>query len=342
VEKIKVLFLTYPHIGLNRGGLQLQIERTAQELTKLGIDVVFYDPWKNQIKEVDLCHVFNICAPMQHHVQAAIQNGKCIIISPLFGCFESPSWLTAFKVKLCSIPGMFTELVHAKTMLKLSTKILPLSPDEQKVLIRAFHVAPEDCEIVPNGMEKKFINGDGRLFEEKFGMSDFVLSVGSINKNKNQLMLIKAMADLPYRLVIVGKAPAGNEDYMEKCLQAAGDNVIFTGWLSYEDPMLASAYAAAKVFVMPSYSETWGLCLYEAASSGCKVIASMNIPMSEEIRRYVPTFNPNKPRELAGLIDKQMCSGKNNEFQEIVRAMPTWGDVAKQIKQIYEEVLSKK
>ncbi len=339
---MKVLFLTYPHIRLNRGGLQLQIEKTAQELTKLGIDVVFYDPWKNQIEEVDLCHVFNICSPMQHHVQAAVQKGKGIVISPLFGCFESPSWLTAFKVKLCSIPGMFTDLVHAKIMFKLSTKILLLNPDEQEVLIRAFHVAPEDCVIVPNGIEKKFTDGEARLFEDKFGVRDFVISVGSINKNKNQLALIKAMADLPYRLVIVGKAPAGNEGYMKKCRQAAGDNVIFAGWLKYEDPMLASAYAAAKLFVLPSYSEIMPLTLYEAAIAGCKIIASQNFPVTQEISSYVPRFAPDKPKLLAALIDKEMKTPLNEKLTEIVKAMPTWGDVAKQIKQIYEDVLSKK
>lgn len=220
-----------------------------------------------------------------------------------------------------------------------SAVIIGLNEDERDILIRAFQLPPERCLIVPNGIGKKFTNGNTGLFQDKFGVMDFVLSVGSINKNKNQLALIKAMDNLPYKLVIVGRAPAGDKGYMKKCREAAGKNVIFTGQLRYEDPLLASAYAAAKLFVMPSYSEVMPLTLYEAAVAGCKVIASRNIPLSEKIRQYVATFNPDRPEELAALIDRQMRSSRNDKLKKIVSQMPSWADVGRQIKGIYEEVL---
>lgn len=339
---MKVLFLTYPRIGLHHGGLQIQIEKTAEELGKVGVEVVFYDPWKNQIEDVDICHVFSIDGAMCYHIQEAGRKGKPVIISPIFSCFREPNWLTALKVMLSNIPGMFSDLVRAKSMLQSSTRALALNEDERDILIRAFQLPPERCLIVPNGIGRRFARGDARLFRGRFGIGDFVLNVGYIDPNKNQQTLIEAMAGLPYKLVIVGQARVGHERYAQECRALAGDSVIFTGQLNYDDPLLASAYAAAKLFVLPSYSEVMPLTLYEAASAGCKVIASRNIPLSEKIRQYVVTFNPNRPKELAALIDRQMRSGRDDKLKKIVSQMPSWADVGRQVKSIYEEVLLEK
>ena len=45
---MKVLFITYPRIGLGHGGFEIQIEKTCQELRHIGVEVLLYDPWKNQ------------------------------------------------------------------------------------------------------------------------------------------------------------------------------------------------------------------------------------------------------------------------------------------------------
>lgn len=339
---MKVLFVTCPRFGLDRGGLQIQTEKTAEELGRLGVEVVLYSPWKNQIENVDICHIFSSDGSMLPHMQKAAAKNKPVVISPILSCFQGPTWLTALKVKLSNFPGVFTDLVRAKSMFELSAKILVLNSDERDIFTRTFKMPHEKCLIVPNGIEKRFACGDPSLFKDKYGVSDFVLNVGAIDPNKNQLTLIKAVAGLPHKLVIVGQARTGQEDYVQKCRAWAGDNVIFTGQLSYEDPLLASAYAAAKLFVLPSYSEVMPLTLYEAASTGCKIIASRNFPLAQEIRQYIQTFDPDKPTELAALIEKQMNSDKDNKLKKIVSQMPSWADIVGQIKKIYEEVLLEK
>ena len=339
---MRVLFVTYPKIGLGRGGLQIQIEKTANELRKLGIEVILFDPWRNQIDNVDLCHIFSLDASMRHHIQEAAVKGVPVITSPVFGCFQDPNWLTTFKVKLSKLPGMFSQLVIAKLMLKTSSKVLALTNNERDIFIRAFQVPAEKCLIVPNGIEKRFADGDPRLFEDRFGVSNFVLNAGAIDPNKNQLTLIKAMTGLPYKLVIVGQARLCYEDYAKKCQDIAGDNVVFTGQLNYDDPLLSSAFAAAKLFVLPSYSEVMPLALYEAAAAGCKLIASQNFPVAEEIAAIVPRVDPDKPRELAKLIKREMATPCNPRLREIVLNMPSWADVAQMIKGIYEEVMREK
>ena len=150
------------------------------------------------------------------------------------------------------------------------------------------------------------------------------------------------MAHLPYRLVIVGGAMLGHNAYAEKCRAAAGKNVLFTGRLAYEDSLLPSAYAAAKVFVLPSQSEVMPQCLYEAAAAGCKLIVSRNIPVAPSIRDHVDTFHPDKPAELAKLTEKAMAPQGDGGAARVPFRMRTWQDVADQIIGIYEELLGSK
>lgn len=87
---MRVLFLTYPRIGMNRGGLQIQIEETAQGLTDIGVEVIRYDPWQNQIPNVDACHVFSVDGSMVYHTSRAVSLGVPVILSPVLNAFDTP------------------------------------------------------------------------------------------------------------------------------------------------------------------------------------------------------------------------------------------------------------
>ena len=108
------------------------------------------------------------------------------------------------------------------------------------------------------------------MFCRRFGTFPFVLSVGRIEPRKNTLGLIRAARRLELPLVIAGEAPPGFERYEAECRRAAGDRTIWLGRLDHHDPLLASAYAAARVFALPSWFETPGLAALEAALGGLR------------------------------------------------------------------------
>ena len=90
-----------------------------------------------------------------------------------------------------------------------------------------------------------------------------LLNVGRVAPEKN----IGAFLDLdvPGTKVVVGDGPA-----LEK-LKASYPDVIFLG--AMHGPELASAYAAADVFVFPSRTDTFGLVNIEALACGVPVAA---------------------------------------------------------------------
>ena len=127
---------------------------------------------------------------------------------------------------------------------------------------------------------------------------------------------------------------------MNCCRKEAGGNVLFTGGLAHDNPLLASAYAAARLFVLPSYSEVMPLTLYEAAAAGCRVIVSKNVPVASLTVNLIPTFDPCSPSDLRSLIASEMEKPRNSQLQAAVRDMASWRCVCEQIASIYEKVLS--
>jgi len=338
---LRTLFVTRVHIGLGRGGLQKQIYRTAECLRERGVEVVYYDPWKDQANEVDVCHFFGSFSHMYYHFERAKQLGKPVVISPVFAPYNAPLWQVVLGVKVSKyIPGFLTAYKLLGKMLTQADRVLPLHEEEARRLTKCFRVPKDHITIIPNGIDRRFAEGDPTLFKEKYGISDFVLQVGSIDPNKNQLAVIKAMADLPYTYVSIGNVLLNNIAYREKCEAMAGENVLFVGQLDYSDPLLASAYAAAKVFMLPSYSEVMPLALYEACQAGCRIIVSKNIPICNELRSHVYIADPDNQRQLKALIVKAMNSDADEKLRRAALSMPTWEEVAGQILDVYKDVIN--
>lgn len=337
---MKVLFISRAHIGLSKGGLQMQIHRTADGLRQRGIEVVLYDPWTNQIEDVDVVHVFCSFDHMYYHVVEAARLGKPVVFSPVFGYCEVSPWRARLEGALAKrLPGFLGNFKRLQRMLQLSDAIIALNAEEAQRMSWYFTVPRDRLVVIPNGVDEQFTNGDPSVFEQRYGFTDFVLQVGSIDANKNQLLAIQAMKGLPYKLVIVGAPLINQASYIDQCKAAAGDNVVFTGKLAFTDPLLPSAYAAARVFVLPSFSEVMPLCLYEASAAGCQLMASRNIAIEPGIRDYVKTFSPKDPAQLRGLIEEAM-TGDPAEAARKTFSVPSWQDVADRVIDVYESVLA--
>jgi len=334
---MKVLFLAYPRIGLNRGGLQVQIEETAKGLTQLGVEVIRYDPWQNQIPEVDICHVFSIDGALVHHVTRAVSLGIPVVVSPVLNLFASHPMFTMMKRQLSSLPGLYSDLRRAGNILSAATKVVALNEDERELLMKVFHVEAAKCCVIPNGLSMAFRDGDSRIFEQAYGVTEFVLNVASIEPRKNQLSLIRAMKQLPHTLVLVGKASHEHEKYLEECKAEAGDNVRFVGALKHDDPMLAACYKAAKLFVMPSFSEVMPLTLYEAAVAGCRLLVSDHVPVAKPLVPFIARCSPKNIDTLAHFIGLEMREVKTDATRQAMTAMPTWSRVCSELRSMYLE-----
>lgn len=102
-----------------------------------------------------------------------------------------------------------------------------------------------------------------------------VICVGQVQPRKGIKTFIEAARKLPdLKFVWVGGIPFKNiaADYgeMKKIMASPPANVLFTDTIPREDSV--SYFKAANLFFMPSYQETFGIVVVEAAAAGLPVL----------------------------------------------------------------------
>ena len=125
---------------------------------------------------------------------------------------------------------------------------------------------PVDVESIV----KKAESGADTAFIHSLG--DYIISVGALVPSKNHKMLIHAWkeADVPYKLVFLGRGE--EEEGMRSLVKELGveDKVIFTGYRANPFPFVKRA----KLFVLSSQYEGFACALMEAIALGVPVLST--------------------------------------------------------------------
>ena len=102
------------------------------------------------------------------------------------------------------------------------------------------------------------------------------------------------------KLVLIGARDKGYDVVSEMINKLElQDDVVFLGWLPFEDIPLI--YCASELFVFPSMHEGFGIPILEAMSCGVPVVCSGIEPLTEiagEAALYCDPYNPANIAEL--------------------------------------------
>lgn len=177
----------------------------------------------------------------------------------------------------------------------LADRIICLSTYE-KALLTSIGVDSDRMTIVENGVDTGIMaDADETQFAEKFGLKDFVLMVGRIESRKNQALAAFALRELDVPLVCIGHV--GDPDYFKALKRWAGPSFVHIDRIT-DRAMLASAYKAAKLLLLPSWSEGAPLVALEAAAAGTPLVLSC---MSSEPDYFGDWATYVHPADTAGL-----------------------------------------
>lgn len=135
--------------------------------------------------------------------------------------------------------------------------------------------------VVPNGIDEVPVV-DPQLFRERVPEAAgqrIVLFLGRIHYKKGVEILCRAWAQLAgergaWHLVFAGPDDEGTEARLKELVRELNlePAVTFTGML--QGDVKWSAYYAADLFVLPSYSEGFSAAVLEALGAGCPVLIS--------------------------------------------------------------------
>ncbi|MGE3726004.1 MAG: glycosyltransferase family 4 protein [Candidatus Sericytochromatia bacterium] len=136
---------------------------------------------------------------------------------------------------------------------------------------------------LPNGVDpSRFSQVDAQRFRNHFGIPAelrLLLCVGRIDPQKNQAALLELLPKLPQNtgLVLVGPITDGAyKQTLERLIvdQHLQQRVWLIPGLKAADPLLADAYEAAEICVLPSRHEPFGIVVLEAWMRSKPVLVS--------------------------------------------------------------------
>jgi glycosyltransferase involved in cell wall biosynthesis len=328
------------------GGGENQLVQTARHLESRGVRVRFFSPWTDRIEQARLLHLFGMSREGLELARVARPCGVPVVLSPI--CWYEPLALAALEPDpFRKVVGLAAWLLrHAaprvpswrRDVLHRADFVLPNSRSEADQLVRLFGVPRERLRVVPNGVLDSFESTSPALFQQRYGTEPFVLSVGRIEPRKNTLGLIQAIKPLGLRLVSIGEPAPGHRPYAVACRRAGRGFVTWLGGLDHHDPLLASAYAAARVFALPSWFETPGLAALEAALAGCPVVITPFGSTRDYFGDLVEYARPDRIAEIRRAVGRCWNDGPDPGLARLIASRYLWPNVARITAEVYDQV----
>jgi glycosyltransferase involved in cell wall biosynthesis len=180
------------------------------------------------------------------------------------------------------------------------------------------------------------------------GSRRIALFLGRLYPVKGLPLLIKAWNRVRpegWRLVLAGPDEAGHQAELEALIRSAG----LTGTISFAGPLASQAksqcLAGADLFILPSYSESFGMAVAEALAHGLPVLTTNSTPWPMLGQRGCGWTVDATVDGIAGGLsqatsqDSKTLEAMGAKGRAWVASELGWERVAKQFVATYEKIL---
>ena len=281
----------------------------------------------------------------------------------MFGA-PCPSIVTIFDLTILALKEMYPKIDVLywqwvqPTLLSRVDRVIAISENTRRELVDYLGLDEEKIAVVYPAPDDQFrlpaSEVSVRAIRGKYNLpAQAILYVGITARKKNLPTLLRAYArlrktaDLPHRLVLVGRsfATSSDEATVFQLIEDLGleDTIQFTGLVPQED--LPTLYAAADIFCYPSLHEGFGIAPLEAMACGVPVITTRGGALGEAVGdAAIIMDDPLDDEALARAIERV---ASNATLAEELRRRGleqagrfSYSRSARQVLDIYQEVAS--
>lgn len=366
---MKVLFQSRKTLFTAPGGDTTQILKTKEFLEKLGVEVDISLELEPDLTGYDLVHVFNLMRPQELYLQVrnAKKYGKKVALSTIYGPYEeyekkarggilqvmnnqlSITQIEYLKVITRAVlnlefdrgTAIYLLNGHKRLQRKITRMVdvfLPNSDSEMKRVICNFHLASCYYVVVPNAVDIKKFDYEETVIEphnERF--KDCVLCVARVEGRKNQLNVVKAAKELPYKFVFIGKAGVNSAEYLHSCQQQKTSNCEFLGQIDHDQ--LAQFYKLCRVHVLASWMETPGLSSLEAGIMHSNIVVTKKGDTEDYFKDMAFYCEPDSVESIRQAIEHAYNTPFIQSLAETIKQNYKWEDTARETLKGYQGVL---
>lgn len=375
---MKVLMLGRIGLMEARGGDRIQVENTASELRKLGVEVdirtdMNFKPW-----EYDLIHVFQLDWTPETYLYAkkVKKYNKPLVLSPIHhnveevkkfddefvfdfrriskflfkDQFKRDTFKNVYRaifnprMTVPTLSSIFSGFKNSqRKILEMADVVLVQTVKEAEDLKRTFNIDFKWHKVL-NGVGKAFI--DPKKYENKFSFEDYIICVGRIEPRKNQTGVIEAVKrfreeeNKNVQLVLIGQMSLIKHFEFNNLIKGYFKKY---DWIHHVNGVsyndMPSYYHFAKVCVSASWFETTGLTSLEALYCGTNSVAA-GLRAKEYLGGYASFCEPNNIDSIKVAIKKEYGAPRP-VIDAKIKEEYTWKNAAKKTFEVYNEVLKK-
>lgn len=305
---MRILINPYPHIFQNKGGIQKRVLDHLRLLSEKGHEIEIFNP-NTSVKKFDILTTFK---PQYGNYDIFLEAKKNNLKTVTHVIHEMPNSYLKYLLAKYSSKIPFLASNFRRKIIENSDALIALSDLEKRFLIKKYNVKENNVFVVPNAINTQlFLKGKTNLFIEKYNISvPYILCVGRIEPNKNQLSVAEAVKDLRINLILIGEKI--DKEYARKVEKYNFVKIIED--INYSSEELISAYKNATVFVLASFKEISPNSVIEAALCGTAVICTQNtFSIKQYFQEEIEYINPNSIENIKSKIKKVLNDKEVNK-----------------------------
>ena len=323
-------------------------ELPNERIKKIKVSSKWYG-WKEQLlfpfqlykENLDLMHFTHFNSPILYFKRSIVTIHD---ITPYF----FPGHKMRSIIRKIGFKAVFFSSV------KKASKVIAVSENTKNDIANYFKIRKDKINIIYEGVDEQFkiISDDQKITEikKKYNITKpFIFYTGVWRNHKNLVGLIKAFGilknkyKLDYQLVLGGKEDPYYPEVRETWEKLGlGSEIIRTGFIDQED--LPLFYNAAKLFIIPSFYEGFGLIGLESMACGTPVVSSNTTSLPEVLGNGTIYFNPKNHEEMAEkiklvLTDEKLYNElKKKGFKQIEKY--SWRKMGKETMGVYRKIFN--